>query len=392
MNRLEIKYRTAHKAFAPRCVQWVSSASDIPAVPRAEDGENSQPWRHTSFREAATYGLELIYQYQTECHVIVDDSGEMRIDWDWAKEPGGVVGWDEFGDTVPKPSASFLFATSVDLQAPPGYVLRVEPHPRFFADQTGTVAPAVCVHMRTEWWAKKLFVGFKARRGGHRYVFRLGEPYAQILFVPQDRIFKPVSMNGDAGQSPTGSHVEIRYRTIGKALPPQPIKLTIPEWSGSPEMKPRNGSEPQPWHCPPFREGSTYGLELLYPFDAECGVINENGQIRFKWDPAQEPETPSNGNSFFSIGPEPGFFSFETSLEIQSPPGHILRTAPHPRFFTDRTGTVPLATCGHWNTDRPGTLRVSFKSPSPGQRHVFRKGEPYVQIHFVPQPVSFKRS
>ena len=243
--------------------------------------------------------------------------------------------------------------------------------------------------MKTEWWAKKLFVGFKAPLRGQRYIFRHGEPYAQILFVPQDRTFNPVPLDAIARESPTSTRVDVRYRTTGKALPPQPLKLAIPGWSGCPEMKAKNGSVPQPWHCPPFREGSAYGIELLYQYDSECRVINEDGRIRFEWEDGQEPEVMSNDNGVFSIGPEPGSYRFATSLEMQAAPGHVLRTVPHPRFFTDRSGTVPAARCGHGNTDESGTLRVAFKAPAPGERHVFRKGEPYVQIHVVPQTVSY---
>jgi tetratricopeptide (TPR) repeat protein len=35
-------------------------------------------------------------------------------------------------------------------------------------------------------------------------------------------------------------------------------------------------------------------------------------------------------------------------------------------------------------------LFVVFKSPLPGQRHIFRKGDPYVQILFVPHRVSYE--
>src|SRR5205809_735056 len=58
---------------------------------------------------------------------------------------------------------------------------------------------------------------------------------------------------------------------------------------------------------------------------------------------------------------------------------------------SDETGTAPLAICGHvqseWWTRK---LFVVFKSPLPGQRHIFRKGDPYVQILFVPHRVSYE--
>jgi tetratricopeptide (TPR) repeat protein len=40
-------------------------------------------------------------------------------------------------------------------------------------------------HVQNEWWPRRFFVVFKAPPAGARHIFRKGEPYAQILFVPQ---------------------------------------------------------------------------------------------------------------------------------------------------------------------------------------------------------------
>jgi hypothetical protein len=140
--------------------------------------------------------LELLYQYETECHII-NNAGDLRIEWDYRKEPGGVLGQDEFSIAATRPAHSYVFATSVDMQAPPGHVLRTEPHTRFFTDTTGTVPVAIVGHVKTEWWAKKLFVSFKAPDAGQRHIFRKGEPYVQILFVPQRMAFPTIKMNPD---------------------------------------------------------------------------------------------------------------------------------------------------------------------------------------------------
>lgn len=60
--------------------------------------------------------------------------------------------------------------------------------------------------------------------------------------------------------------IDVLWRTRHKGLPPRPIKLQIPGWAGH-DLNHGDGATPQPWHCPPFVDGSTYGLELLYPFD-----------------------------------------------------------------------------------------------------------------------------
>ena len=71
----------------------------------------------------------------------------------------------------------------------------------------------------------------------------------------------------------------LKYRTFGKGLPPRPIRLEIPGWAGD-TSKMEDGSVPQPWHCNPFVEVSTYGLELIYPYDAECHVANRSRKRR----------------------------------------------------------------------------------------------------------------
>jgi Flp pilus assembly protein TadD len=178
--------------------------------------------------------------------------------------------------------------------------------------------------------------------------------------------------------------LEIKYRTEGKALPPRPVRLSVPGWAGDPEMKKQDGSQPQPWHCPLHVEGATHGLELLYPYDTEARVVNQNGNILIVWDYAKEP---GGATVDFTLGvpPPPQHYLFQTNLDIQAPPGYVLRTQPHPRFFADTTGTVPAALYGHVHSEWwPKKLFIVFKIPDPGQVHVFRKGEPYAQVIFVP--------
>src|SRR6476469_7093935 len=85
------------------------------------------------------------------------------------------------------------------------------------------------------------------------------------------------------------ARLQVRYRLEGKALPPRPIRIAVPGWGGSADLKMETGSYPQPWHCPLFVNGSTHGVELLYPFDTACQIINDNGNLRIVWDPAGTP-------------------------------------------------------------------------------------------------------
>jgi tetratricopeptide (TPR) repeat protein len=49
--------------------------------------------------------------------------------------------------------------------------------------------------VKTQWWPKKLFVVFKAPAPGQRHIFKKGEPYVQILFVPEHMRYEPATMS-----------------------------------------------------------------------------------------------------------------------------------------------------------------------------------------------------
>jgi len=183
-----------------------------------------------------------------------------------------------------------------------------------------------------------------------------------------------------------------KYALYGKALPPRPVRVKNPGWGGE-SQKMVDGSEPQPWHCLPFVEGSTYGLELVYQYDTECQVLNDNGVIRFEWDFAAETGEKLTGGEFVSFFPKANsrFYLFNCAMDLQCPAGYVIRTEPHPRFFTDETGTAPIAMIGHVQTEWwPKKFFIVFKAPPPGQRHIFRKGEAYAQILFVPRKMDYE--
>jgi len=162
---------------------------------------------------------------------------------------------------------------------------------------------------------------------------------------------------------------------------------------GGPPVKMVDGSDPQPWHCLPFVEGSTYGLELLYPHETECHVVHANGTIHFEWDYTKEPGGVLTGAEFGPFSPVNAakYYLFNPRMDIQCPPGYVLRTEPHPRYFTDDTGTVPLPMIGHLQNEWfPRMVFVVFRAPRPGQRHIFRKGEPFAQILLVPHRMNYE--
>lgn len=182
--------------------------------------------------------------------------------------------------------------------------------------------------------------------------------------------------------------MEIKYRLWAKGIPPKPIKLEIPGWAGS-HNKHETGHSSQPWHCVPFIDASCYGLELLYPFDTECIVNNKDGNITFEGDFTNEciwSEKPSPPFTRFSAN----HFGFTSSLDLLIPEDHVIRVEPHPRFFTDMTGTCPIAVPGHIHRWWGRIFFIAFKAPLIGQSYIFKKNEPYAQILIVPQKVDYQ--
>lgn len=183
--------------------------------------------------------------------------------------------------------------------------------------------------------------------------------------------------------------VSLKYRLWYQCEPPKPIKLQIPGWSGEANEH-TDGDRPQPWHCVPFVEGATYGLELCYAFDTEARVTLQGDEIKVSGDFTEEnkrvPNVPLPPFSSFA----PGHFGMTSCMDIKVPEGYVLRLEPHPRFYTDETDTVPCAIPGHLATNWWGKIFfVVFKNPRKGQEIIFRKGEPYAQILVIPKKMAY---
>lgn len=192
-----------------------------------------------------------------------------------------------------------------------------------------------------------------------------------------------------------------KYRSRDGSPPPRPIRLQIPGWSGR-DRSHADGSHAQPWHCPPFVEGSTYGHELLYQYRTECRVTRSGGRVIFEGDFSREGWAIGEDGQPLSEGREvkrtppmslfaDGHYGMAGNYDIEPPEGYVLRTEPHPRFYTDDTGSVPCLVPGHIHRWWSRIFFAVFKAPREGETHVFRPGEPYGQVLFVPQrnPVSF---
>lgn len=175
---------------------------------------------------------------------------------------------------------------------------------------------------------------------------------------------------------------EVKYRLHGRRPVPRPIKLSVPGWGGA--RQPRaNGSHEQPWHCAPFAESATYGLELLYPFDEELRVTSEEGFVQLNADWRDPPDPDLMWPPFRTFGED--YYSYQIALDLEVPTGWAIRVEPHPRYFTDPSNTTPLAVPALIRSEWwPMMFFCIFKAPPPGSVHIFRKGEPFISFIALP--------
>jgi len=179
---------------------------------------------------------------------------------------------------------------------------------------------------------------------------------------------------------------KVKYRLINPRLAPRRTKLELPGWAG--ERQPRaNGSREQVWHCVPFSEGAQYGIELFYPYDNELRVSTRNGKLILDGDFGSPPETGVQWPPFRNFGDT--YYTYQLLLDLKLEQGFAIRTEPHPRFYTDRTDTVPVAVPALVRNWWPMLFFMVFKSPAEGSTHVFRPNEPFVQIIVIPEESVF---
>ena len=180
----------------------------------------------------------------------------------------------------------------------------------------------------------------------------------------------------------------IKLRYFEPRLAPRRTKLEVPGWGGQPEPR-RDGSHEYGWHCMPFVEGAQYGIELFYPFDNELHVTKRDGRVVLEGDFGPDPETGVNWPPFRTFGED--YYSYQLLLDIKVPDHMAVRTEPHPRYYTSASDDVPLAVPALLRTSWwPIISFVIFKAPPTGQRHIFRPGEPFMQMIFVPAEPDFE--
>jgi hypothetical protein len=179
---------------------------------------------------------------------------------------------------------------------------------------------------------------------------------------------------------------QVKMRYVMPGLAPRRTKLEIPGWSG--DRAPRaNGSREQMWHCVLFSEGAQYGVEIFYPLDAELRVTMRDGRLAIDHDLGPSPEPAMDWPPFRNFGDV--YYTFQLLLDLDPGEGYAVRTEPHPRFYSDRTGTCPIAVPALVRNWWPMLFFMVFKSPDEGQTHVFRPGEPMAQILVIPENAEF---
>jgi hypothetical protein len=175
---------------------------------------------------------------------------------------------------------------------------------------------------------------------------------------------------------------DVKFRLVHPGLRPRKTKLEMPGWAGKPAPR-TDGSHEYAWHCAPFTEGAQYGIEIFYPYDNELRVSKKNGELHFDGDFGPPPDGDLQWPPFRKFGGE--YYTHQLLLDLKVGKDWAVRTEPHPRFYTDTTGTVPVAVPALLRTEWwPMISFIVFKSPREGEVHIFRPGEPMLQILVLP--------
>jgi hypothetical protein len=174
----------------------------------------------------------------------------------------------------------------------------------------------------------------------------------------------------------------VKYRSSIPDLRLRQTRLEVPGWGGKREPR-TDGSQEFAWHCLPFTEGAQYGIEIFYPYDHELRVTTRGGVPIFEGDLGPPPQPGMMWPPFRNFGDI--YYTFQLSLDLKVGSGLAVLFEPHPRFFTDTTGTAPIAVPALIRNWWPMTFFLVFKSPAEGQTHIFRHDEPFAQALVIPE-------
>lgn len=176
-----VKHRLHGPGLPPRRTEMPVPGWAGEAQPRA-DGSHEQVWHCTPFSESARYGVEVLYPFEQELRV-TSRGGQVALDANWGPDPMNGLNWPPFR---PFGEGYYSYQLLLDLKVDAGWAVRVETHPRFYADATNTTPLAVPALIRAEWWPMIFFAIFKAPPQGVTHVFRQGEPMLSAIIIPAE--------------------------------------------------------------------------------------------------------------------------------------------------------------------------------------------------------------
>ena len=180
---------------------------------------------------------------------------------------------------------------------------------------------------------------------------------------------------------------KIKFRMSGDDLRPRRTKLEIPGWAGKPERR-VDGSQEYAWHCVPFSEAATCGVEVFYPYKNELRVTTKNGRLILDGDFGPPPTIGRSWPPFRNFGDH--YYTYQILLDLKPEPGFAIKVETHPSFYTDPTGTAPVAVPALIREWWPMLYFIVFKSPGEGQTHIFCANTPMAQFTMIPADPDFE--
>lgn len=208
-----VRYRLFEPRLAPRRTKldvpgWAGTSE------KRQDGSHEQAWHCLPFVEGARYGLELFYPYDNELRVS-RRNGQIDFHGDFGPDPETGIMWPPFRSFG---EGYYTYQLLLDLAVDSDMAIRTEPHPRFYTTDTDDVPLAVPALLRTSWWPMISFVVFKAPPRGHEHIFRPGEAFMQILFLPAEPDFELVPMTEEeaADREMRSRRIHASRETLGQ--------------------------------------------------------------------------------------------------------------------------------------------------------------------------------
>ncbi len=141
--------------------------------------------------------------------------GRVVLDGDLGPDPMTGIQWPPFRSFG---EGYYTYQLLLDLKVGDDMAVRTEPHPRYYTSPDDDVPLAVPALLRTSWWPMISFVIFKAPPEGRVHIFRPGEPFMQILFLPAEPHFEltPMSEEEAAERELRSRRIHASRDTLGK--------------------------------------------------------------------------------------------------------------------------------------------------------------------------------